>query len=96
MKHQVIAIAVVALMLGACGSTGIVKLEENHYMVSAKNAKVGFVSAAEEKAEVYRQANEHCARFGQEVKTINLEMRDSGFARQASATLEFSCVPKQQ
>jgi hypothetical protein len=40
MKHQVIAIAAVALMLGACGSTGIVKFEENHYMVIITGEKV--------------------------------------------------------
>ena len=61
-------------------------------MVSVKNAKVGFVSAAEEKAEVYREANAFCSRSNQSVETINLEMRDSGALKSASATLEFKCV----
>jgi formamidopyrimidine-DNA glycosylase len=95
MKIRWIAIAVSASLMAACGSTGIVKLEENRYMVSEKNAKVGFDTAAEEKASVYHQANEYCAQYGKEVKTINLEMRNSGFGKQASATLEFSCVAKE-
>jgi hypothetical protein len=86
----------VLLLLAGCGSTGIVKLEENRYMVSRKAAKIGFVSAAEEKAVVYRQANEYCAATGKEVKTLSVEERPSGFARQASATLEFACVDKAQ
>ncbi|NVE01133.1 hypothetical protein HUX62_24210 [Massilia sp. BJB1822] len=61
-------------------------------MVSEKNAKIGFVTASEEKASVYRQANEYCAQQGKEVKTLNLDMRNSGFGKQASATLEFKCV----
>jgi hypothetical protein len=96
MKIKGAAIAVLALgsFLSACGTTPVVKLEENRYMVSRKAAKIGFVSSAEERAVVYRLANEHCAREGKEVKTLNLEERPSGFARQASATLEFECVGK--
>jgi hypothetical protein len=86
----------ITLILVGCGSTGVVKPEENRYMVSRKAAKIGFVSAAEEKAVVYRQANEFCIVMGKEVKTLDIQERGSGFARQASATLEFSCVDKVQ
>jgi hypothetical protein len=94
MKYMIVIPIFIALLTG-CGTTGIVKLEQNHFMVSTKSAKVGFVNAAEEKADVYSQANDYCARFGKEVETINLEMRNSGFAKSASATLEFRCIPKQ-
>ncbi|MDP1635081.1 MAG: hypothetical protein Q8L69_10425 [Gallionellaceae bacterium] len=90
--RSAISIGVLVAVVSGCGSTGIVKLEENKYMISEKNAKVGFVNAAEEKAAVYQEANAYCAKQGKEVKTLNLEMRNSGFARSASATLEFSCV----
>jgi len=88
MNHKVILL-IVLFLLSACSSTGIVKLEKDKYMVSEKNTKVGFVSAAEEKAAVYKSANEFCAK---QVKTINLEMQDSGLFKQASATLEFNCI----
>ena len=89
----------IALILGltliaGCGSTGIVKLEQDTYMISQKQAKVGFVSAAEEKAYVYKEANNFCGEQGKEVETIKLETRNSGFGRQASAMLEFKCVSK--
>ncbi|QUX98186.1 hypothetical protein C0J08_15105 [Marinomonas sp. CT5] len=61
-------------------------------MVSVKSAKVGFVSAAEEKADAYQEANEFCAKQNKSVETSNLEMRDSGLMQSASATLEFKCV----
>jgi len=82
----------VAVSLSACGSTGIVKLEADRYMISEKNAKVGFVSAAEEKASVYKQANDFCSAQGKEVQTIDLQMTNSGFGRQASASLDFRCI----
>jgi KaiC/GvpD/RAD55 family RecA-like ATPase len=85
-------VALVGLM--GCGSTGVVKLEADRYMVSEKNAKVGFVSAAEEKASVYRQANAFCSRLGKEVQTLDLQTTNSGFGRQASATLEFKCIDR--
>ena len=87
-----LAIILITLLLASCGSTGVVKMGANTYMVSVKNAKVGFVSAAEEKAEVYKEANAFCSRNNQSVETINLEMRDSGALKSASATLEFKCV----
>lgn len=95
MRYTIVTLLFIALLTG-CGTTGIVKLEQNHFMVSTKSAKIGFVNAAEEKADVYAQANEYCAKFGKEVETINLEMRNSGFARSASATLEFRCISKQK
>jgi hypothetical protein len=79
-------------ILSACGNTGVIKMEKDKYMVSVKSAKVGFVNAAEEKVEAYKEANAFCQKQGKEVETINLELRDSGLAQSASATLEFKCV----
>jgi hypothetical protein len=91
MRNGILLSAVMG-MLSACGSTGIVKLEADRYMISEKNAKVGFVSAAEEKASVYREANKFCSGLGKEVQTLDLQMIDSGLGRQASASLEFKCI----
>ena len=88
----VISLVAVTCLITACGSTGVVKLEENRYMVSVKSAKVGFVSAAEEEASAYRQANEFCSDLGKEVQETDLQTTRSGFARSASATLEFACI----
>lgn len=89
--NKYISIVIASLLISSCANTGVVKLEKDTYMVSEKNAKIGFVSASEEKAAVYKQANEFCAKQAKEVETVNLEMRDSGAFKQASATLEFKC-----
>lgn len=94
--RKTLAISALIWLISGCGSTGIVKLEDNKYMISEKNAKVGFVNAAEEKASVYQQANAFCAKQGKQVKTLDLELRNSGFGRSASATLEFSCIKPEQ
>lgn len=101
MRYTFVTLLFISLLTG-CGTTGVVKLKENHFMVSTKSARVGFVNASEEKAHAYMQANKYCAEFGKEVKTIKLNMRNSGFVRNhgfatrpASASLEFSCVSKQ-
>jgi len=90
-----IGVAITAVALSGC-STGVVKLEENVFMVSVTSATIGFRAADEERAKCYIQANKYCAEFGKEVKTVNVEARGSGFARPAKARLEFSCVDKAQ
>jgi hypothetical protein len=85
-------VVISGLLVASCGSTGVIKMDADKYMVSVKSAKVGFVSAAEEKANAYQEANEFCAQQNKSVETSNLEMRDSGLMRSASATLEFKCV----
>ena len=82
----------ITLFISACGSTGVIQMENNKYMVSVKNAKVGFVSAAEEKADAYKEANEFCKSKGKSVETIDIQTRDSGAFQSASATLEFKCI----
>jgi hypothetical protein len=89
---RLIRIIPIILFLSACGNTGVIKMEKDKYMVSVKSAKVGFVNAAEEKVEAYKEANAFCQKQNKEVETINLDMRDSGLAQSASATLEFKCV----
>ena len=89
---KLIKLLLLPLLLSACSNTGVIKMESNKYMISVKSAKVGFVNAAEEKAEAYKEANAFCSALNKDVETINLEMRNSGFAKSASATLEFKCV----
>jgi hypothetical protein len=82
------------LALAGCGSTGVLQLEDNRYIVSVKAPKIGFVPAAKELAACYKQANDYCANTGRVAKTLKDESKGSGFGRPASATLEFSCVER--
>ena len=84
MKKHLLIISCIFI---AFGSTGVVPMDGNKYTVSVKNAKIGFIMADEEKAKAYQEANSFCSSKGKSVKTINLYMRDSGFAQQANATL---------
>jgi len=89
------ALVVVLLIVAAgCSSTGIVPMDKDTYMVAKRSPKIGFASADDEKAEVYRQASEFCAKQNKQVETVSLKMTPSGFARPASASLEFRCVLK--
>jgi hypothetical protein len=90
MKSYIVILTI--FFLSACSNTGVIQMENNKYMVSVKNAKVGFVNAAEEKAEAYQEANAFCKKQQKSVETINIELRDSGAFQSASATLEFKCV----
>lgn len=87
-------VVILLLAFTACSSTGVVPMDKGTYMVSKRSGKIGFVSADDEKADVYRQANAFCAKQNKNVETVSLKMTDSGLARPASATLEFRCVPK--
>ena len=52
-------LAVVALM--GCASTGVVPMDKDTYIVSKRDAQVGFGPPVAAKADVYREANEFCA-----------------------------------
>ncbi|WP_236720878.1 hypothetical protein [Paraburkholderia phytofirmans] len=80
----------VLLALAAC-STGVVPMDAGTYMVAKRSAQVGFGPANGAKADVYREANEFCAKENKKVETVSLQMTDSAFAQPASASLQFRC-----
>ena len=81
----------VAFMLGACSSTGVVPMDRGTSMIAKSSAQIGFGQPDGVKAEVYREANEFCAKEQKEVETINLEVTNSGFARPGNVSLQFRC-----
>ena len=83
--------AILILVLSGCSSTGIVPMDKDTFMVSKRSAQIGLGAADGAKADVYREANEFCAKQNKKVETVSLEMTDSGVARPASASLQFRC-----
>jgi hypothetical protein len=79
------------LMFAACSSTGVIPMDSGTYMISKRSAQAGFGPPVGTRADVYREANDYCAKEKKEVETINLEMTDSGFARPGSVSLHFRC-----
>ena len=81
------------LTLG-CLSAKVVPMSGDTYLVSKRNPQLGFGPPEGAKREVFEVANEFCNSKGMEVEVINLELENSGFAKPASASLQFRCVPK--
>ena len=86
---------VIVVLLSACSSTGVIPMDKDSYMVSKRSAQVGFGPAIGAKADLYEEANAFCAKQNKAVETVNIETTDSGFARPASASLQFRCIAKQ-
>lgn len=89
---RLLLVVMSGLLVASCGSTGVIKMDSDNYMVSVKSAEIGFVSGDGAKADAYIEANEFCQNQNKNVETIKVETRGSGLARSASATLEFKCV----
>jgi hypothetical protein len=81
----------VAFMLVACSSTGVVPMDSGTYLIAKRSAQAGFGPPDGVKADVYREANDFCAKEQKNVETINLEVTDSGFARPGNVSLHFRC-----
>lgn len=84
-------VAVVAVALVSCSSTGVVPMDGGTYMIAKRSAQAGFGPPNGVKADVYREANAFCAKEHKTVETVNLEMTDSGFAKPGSVSLQFRC-----
>jgi hypothetical protein len=87
---QYILILLVIMMV-ACSSTGVVPMDSGTYMIAKRSAQVGFGPPDAVKADVYREANDFCAREQKGVETINVEVTNSGFARPGNVSLYFRC-----
>jgi hypothetical protein len=87
--RYLLAVAVLALV--SCSSTGVVPMDGGTYMIAKRSAQAGFGPPNGVKADVYREANEFCAKQHKTVETVNLEVTDSGFARPGSVSLQFRC-----
>ena len=84
---------VILTTLAACTSTGVVPMDRGTYMIARRSAQAGLGPPVHTKAKVYAEANAFCAKQGQAVETVNLDMVDTGLGRPGSVTLQFKCVP---
>ena len=92
MRTSLVIIVLSFLSLISCASTGVIPMDNDTYMVSKRSAQAGFGPPIRAKADVYREANAFCSKHNKKVETIKLDLTNSGFARPASASLEFRCV----
>ena len=82
----------ITLLLTGCASTGISQMNKGTYFVSEMRSMPGIGPATGAKADIYKEANEFCAKQNKHVETVKLEMVNAVFARPGSASLEFKCV----
>ena len=80
------------LVLAGCASTGVLPMDKGTYHISQRSAQIGIGPPLGVKADVYAEANAFCAKQGQAVQTVDLQMVDSMPARPGSVSLQFRCV----
>ena len=95
MKSLILIPAALSCVLAlGCLSAKVVPMGGDTYLVSKRSAQLGFGPPEGAKRDVFEVANEFCSAKGMEVEVVNLELENSGFAKPASASLQFRCVTK--
>ena len=91
-----ITISLAALLaLAGCSSTGVIPMDKGAFMLSKQSAGGAFVTGEQVKAELYVEANAHCAKTGQVVETIKADAKNAvPLVRMTQASLEFRCIAK--
>jgi hypothetical protein len=94
MKSYLITISIIAvttMTLGGCGgSTGIVLISDDTYMLAKQDATVW--SGAGVKVELYKEANEFCAKAGKKfVQVSNTSVDAVSKQSMAGAEIQFKC-----
>jgi hypothetical protein len=88
------AVSFLAVAAIGCTSSGVIPMDRGTFLITRRSAQVGFGPPVGAKADVYREANEYCARQSMVVETIKADESPSGFAQPASFSLQFRCVPE--
>jgi uncharacterized lipoprotein YajG len=82
--------ALVVLLAGCVSTTGVVKISEDTYMLAKQDASVW--SGAGVKVELYKEANEYCAKLGKKFVQVSNTSVDAVSARSmAGAEIQFKC-----
>jgi hypothetical protein len=88
------AIILSTIALTACASSGVIPIDKGTYLITKRSTQVGTGAPVGTKAKVYAEANAFCAKNGQALETVNLEMSASRVAHPGSVELQFRCVPR--
>jgi hypothetical protein len=87
-----VLILVLAFMLAACGSTGVVPKGGGTYTISKAISRTFSGSPDSVRGDVYQEAADLCGGERKSVETIKLEITpDSGFFKPGNVFLEFRC-----
>lgn len=85
---------ILVAVLSGCGTTGVVPIGQDTYMVSSQSA-TGFTSGGQVAAELYKEAGAHCASQNKQLQPVNIRSVDGvPYRSMASAELQFRCLSK--
>ena len=87
MRKTVIALS---LLAAGCTGTGVMEVGQNRYRVTQE----AMLSASDAEAAVIRQANEFCAKKGQQAEIQISDSRPATLHAYPSASGNFACVPQ--
>jgi hypothetical protein len=93
MNSKILVLTLAVLVTG-CASTGVIKMGENYYMLGKKDGAPGLGISLSNKAAVYSEANEFCARQSLEVQVIREVVLPARPAQLGSTEIQFKCVPR--
>lgn len=84
----------IVLLLAGCAtqSSGVISMSDR-MVIRGKNTTIGATSG-DVMADLYKQANAHCAKQGQAVQEIRVTERGAGLAQFPEGSMEFRCVPR--
>ena len=85
------SIPILALLLAACSSTGVIQTGDDTYMIGKRSAQAGFGPPVKTKGAVYEEANAFCAQQQKTLETVNLDVTNSGFGKPGAVNLQFRC-----
>ncbi len=91
MNNFLIVISIAAIALSGCAAnTGIVKISDDTYMLAKQSILT--TSGSSVKIELYKEANEYCAKIGKRFVQVSHTSTDSiGYNQLPSAEIQFKC-----
>ena len=84
-------VAILALLITACTSTGVVAVGDDTYMIGKRSAQAGFGPPVKTQGAVYEEANAFCEQQQKELETVKLDVTNSGFGKPGAVSLQFRC-----
>jgi hypothetical protein len=91
---QRLLVIMLALVLGACASTGVIPMDRDSFVIVKKRGAPGIGMPLEVKAEVYAEANQFCTAKNKQVNTIQVDMMPAMPGQLGQVSLQFTCIDR--
>ncbi len=79
----------IGFTLVGCASSGVLKIGENHYMISDSNSL--YSNGGNVLQDILKEANEYCSDQGKKVEIIHYKIENSTNFSNAAAQIDFTC-----